>query len=78
MKSTAIGSAVSVLLVFSAISYAKSYIQHQDPKPVQPAQPQFRLQTSNLNLSRRTRQSESKVSGTGCRGLRPHVHPGPA
>src|SRR5258706_8359894 len=37
MKSTAIGSAVSVLLVFSAISYADTYIRHQDPKPVQPA-----------------------------------------
>jgi len=35
MKSTAIGSAVSVLLVFSAISYADTYIRHQDPKPVQ-------------------------------------------
>jgi len=34
-KSTFIGSAVSVLLVFSAISYAKDYIQGQDPKPTQ-------------------------------------------
>jgi 3D (Asp-Asp-Asp) domain-containing protein len=34
MKSTAIGSTVSVLLVFSAISYAKI----QDPKPVQTSQ----------------------------------------
>jgi 3D (Asp-Asp-Asp) domain-containing protein len=40
MKSTAIGSAVSVLLVFSAISYAKI----QDPKPVQPNQ---QIQISN-------------------------------
>ena len=38
MKSTAIGSAISVLLVFSAISSAKSYIQ--DPKPVQTSNPQ--------------------------------------
>lgn len=38
MKSNAIVSAVSVLLVFSAISYAKSYIPHQNPKPVQPVQ----------------------------------------
>lgn len=43
MKSTALGSAVSVLLAFSAISYAKNYIQ--DPKPVQPSQQQ--VQTSN-------------------------------
>ena len=41
MKSTAIGSAVSVLLVFSAISYAKNYVQ--DPKLAQPGQ----IQTSN-------------------------------
>jgi 3D (Asp-Asp-Asp) domain-containing protein len=40
MKSTAIGSAVSVLLVFSAISYAKI----QDPKAVQPSQ---QIQTPN-------------------------------
>jgi 3D (Asp-Asp-Asp) domain-containing protein len=41
MKSTAIGSAVSVLLVFSAISYARI----QEPKPVQTSQQQ--IQTSN-------------------------------
>ncbi len=41
MKSTAIGSAVSVLLVFSAISYARI----QDPKPVQGSPQQ--IQTSN-------------------------------
>jgi 3D (Asp-Asp-Asp) domain-containing protein len=35
MKSTALGSAVSVLLAFSAISYAKNYTQ--DPKPLQTA-----------------------------------------
>ena len=34
IKSTFIGSAVSVLLVFSAISYSKGYVQ--DPKSVQP------------------------------------------
>jgi len=44
MKSTFIGSAVSVLLVFSAISYAKDYIQGQDPKPTQ--QPSQQVQTS--------------------------------
>ena len=36
MKSTFIGSAVSVLLAFSAISYSKDYVRHKDPKPVQP------------------------------------------
>lgn len=35
MKSTFVGSAVSVLLVFSAISHAKDYVQGQDPKPTQ-------------------------------------------
>jgi 3D (Asp-Asp-Asp) domain-containing protein len=49
MKSTFIGSAVSVLLVFSAISYAKDYVQGQDPKPTQQqAQPSVpQVQTSN-------------------------------
>jgi len=57
MKSNAIVSTVSVLLVFSAISYAKSYIPHQDPKPVQPVQGQVQPgQTANA-------QPESKVSG---------------
>lgn len=40
MKSTFIGSAISVLLAFSAISYSKNYTQHQDPKSVQPDQQQ--------------------------------------
>lgn len=49
MKSTFIGSAVSVLLVFSAISYAKDYIQSQDPKPTQQQVPPSsqQVQTSN-------------------------------
>ena len=38
-KSTFLGSAVSVLLLFSVISYSRTYIQQQqDPKPVQPSQ----------------------------------------
>jgi 3D (Asp-Asp-Asp) domain-containing protein len=49
MKSTALGSAVSVLLAFSAISYAKNYIQ--DPKPVQPGQ----QQVQTLNQQERVR-----------------------
>jgi len=60
MKSTAIGSAVSVLFVFSAISYSKSYI-HQDPKPVQPAQQQ--VQTLSQQTGAQPQISESKVSG---------------
>ena len=38
-KSTFFGSTLGVLLLFSVISYAKTYIQPQDPKPVQPSQP---------------------------------------
>ena len=37
-KSTSIGSTVSVLLLFSVISYSRTYIQQQDPKPAQPIQ----------------------------------------
>jgi 3D (Asp-Asp-Asp) domain-containing protein len=37
-KSTFLGSAVSVLLLFSVISYSRTYLQPQDPKPVQPSQ----------------------------------------
>jgi 3D (Asp-Asp-Asp) domain-containing protein len=59
MKSTAIGSAVSVLLAFSAISHAKTYVQ--DPKPVQPAQQQ--VQTSNQQSESQPSNTESKVSG---------------
>ena len=61
MKSTAIGSTVSVLLVFSAISYAKSYVQHQDPKPVQQqVQP---VQTSNQQPGSQSVTPEARVSG---------------
>jgi len=34
-KYTFLGSVVSVLLAFSVISYARTYVQLQDPKPVQ-------------------------------------------
>lgn len=49
MKSTFIGSTVSVLLVFSAISHAKDYVQGQDPKPTQQQvlQSSQQVQTSN-------------------------------
>ena len=59
MKSTALGSAVSVLLVFSAISHAKTYIQN--PKSIQPAQQQ--VQPSNQQSESQPANSESKVSG---------------
>ena len=59
MKYTAIGSAVSVLLVFSAISYSQSYV-HQDPKPTQPAQQQ--VQTPGKQTGEAS-SPESNVSG---------------
>jgi 3D (Asp-Asp-Asp) domain-containing protein len=58
MKSTAIGSAVSVLLVFSAISYSQSYI-HQDPKPAQPAQ---QVQSLGAQIGEAS-NPESRVAG---------------
>jgi 3D (Asp-Asp-Asp) domain-containing protein len=60
MRSTAIGSAVIVLLVFSAISYSKSNID-QDPKPVQPAQQPIQA-VSQTSVSQPA-NPESKVSG---------------
>ena len=50
MKSTAIGSAVSVLLVFSAISYAKSYQDRKSaqPTPAQASSQQPANQESNV------------------------------
>lgn len=36
MKYTVIGSTLGVLFVFSAISYSKTFVQTQDPKPKQP------------------------------------------
>jgi len=38
-NSTLLGSAASVLLLFSVISYSRTYIQQQNPKPVQSTQP---------------------------------------
>ena len=38
-KSTLLGSVVSVLLAFSVISHARTYVQPQDPKPVQQTKP---------------------------------------
>jgi len=38
-NSTLLGSAATVLLLFSVISYSRTYIQQQNPKPVQSTQP---------------------------------------
>jgi 3D (Asp-Asp-Asp) domain-containing protein len=43
-KSTLLGSVVSVLLAFSVISHARTYVQ--DPKPVQQTNPTVKLQSN--------------------------------
>src|SRR6266404_351461 len=67
MKSKIVGSAVSVLLFFSAISYSRTFIQPQDPKPVpqttrqiETSNPQSDSQTTSTNTS-----SESKLPDRG-------------
>ena len=67
MKSTIVGSAVSVLLFFSAISYSRTFIQPQDPKPVpqttrqiETSNPQSDSQTTSTNTS-----GESKLPDRG-------------
>jgi len=47
-KSTFLGSAVSVLLLFSAISYSKTYIQQQNPKSNQVAQAPAQTSTDTV------------------------------
>lgn len=59
MKSTFVGSSVSVLLVFSAISYAKDYVQGQDPKPTQQQVQQSSQQVPTSN------QQSGSVPATG-------------
>src|SRR5260370_20286405 len=67
-RSTFLGSAVSVLLLFSAISYSRTFIQQQDPKIVQPkAQP---VQSSNQPAS-----TVSTTSPVGAESARPASGP---
>ena len=42
--STVLGSALSVLLIFSVISYAKEFIRKQDPKPVVQTKPALEVE----------------------------------
>jgi 3D (Asp-Asp-Asp) domain-containing protein len=46
-KSTFLGSVVSVLLTFSVISYARTYVRPQDPKPVQQTNQTVNTQSTN-------------------------------
>jgi len=50
-RSTFLGSAVSVLLLFSVISYARTYIQQQDPKAVQQQQTQTAASVSTIETT---------------------------
>lgn len=71
-KSTFLGSIVSVLLAFSVISYAGTYVQQQDPKtaqqtnqPNQPGQTSQTSQTSTQATSAvETSKSEAVVNRT--------------
>jgi 3D (Asp-Asp-Asp) domain-containing protein len=56
MKSTIIGSTVSVLLAFSAISYSRTFVQAQDPKPSsQPNQPVQANMAENVPATEKNR-----------------------
>ena len=46
-KSTFLGSVVSLLLTFSVISYARTYVRPQDPKPVQQTNQTVNTQSTN-------------------------------
>ena len=64
MKSKIVGSAVGLLLFFSAISYSRTFIQPQDPKPVQQTSPQ--VETSNPQAD-----SQSTRTNTGAESKLP-------
>jgi 3D (Asp-Asp-Asp) domain-containing protein len=66
-KSTFLGSVVSVLLAFSVISYAQTYIQQQDPKPVQPASQTANTPANTADLTKpgsASQPSDSKAALT--------------
>jgi len=62
-NSTLLGSAASVLLAFSVISYSRTYVQQQDPKSVQ--QPN---QTSNPQANPALLANDSAVAPKGSPG----------
>jgi 3D (Asp-Asp-Asp) domain-containing protein len=51
-KSTLLGSVISVLLAFSVISYARTYVQPQDPKPVQQTKQTVNTQSTTAEAAR--------------------------
>jgi 3D (Asp-Asp-Asp) domain-containing protein len=65
-KSTFLGSVVSVLLAFSVISHARTYVQQQDPKPVQPTN-----QTVNIQSNTPGEATKPETSATQLTDSRP-------
>ena len=61
-RSTFLGSAASVLLILSVISYSRSFIQPQDPKPAKQAQTSSQQPISQSGTGQSDGQ-ESKVTG---------------
>jgi 3D (Asp-Asp-Asp) domain-containing protein len=51
-KSTLLGSVISVLLAFSVISHARTYVQPQDPKPVPQTNQTVNTQTTAAEAAR--------------------------
>jgi len=60
-KSTFLGSVVSVLLTFSVISYARTYVRPQDPKPVQPTNQTVNTQSTNASEAARPEAAATLV-----------------
>src|SRR5437867_7868153 len=68
MKSKIVGSALGLLLFFSAISYSRTFIQPQDPKPV--PQTTRQAETSNPQAdSQPTRTNTSAESSVSAASL---------
>jgi 3D (Asp-Asp-Asp) domain-containing protein len=65
-KSTFLGSVVSVLLAFSVISDARTYVQQQDPKPVQQTN-----QTVNTQSNTPAEATRPETSATQLTDSRP-------
>src|SRR5438105_5209974 len=75
-KSTFIGSTVSVLLLFSVISYSRTYIQQQDPKPVQPNQ-QTGLPANPATGTTMSTESKDTISAVPADSIAESVTPAP-
>src|SRR6185436_17004273 len=74
-KYTFLGSVVSVLLAFSVISHARTYVQPQDPKPVQ--QTNQTVKTENTTPAEAARPEAGatlvEVVNAGPRSAKPEV-----